>query len=178
MKMKKLMVPIILVLIFSGCNLMVQEFTPEDWNVTFTLKNTELLNMEQFTSPDDVLYFVHSAISYKSEKELYGHKVYWADPTETWGNRAGLCIDQTIFLMYIEVALGMLSSKEITLVGINTQKGIGHAVMKYNDKVYDPTIGVIMDYQEYMNMHKFILYYELNYGQVMYIVTHGHMQEG
>jgi hypothetical protein len=124
----------------------------------------------QFASTDALLTYVSTQIGYASDSAEWGHEEYWASPEQTFDAGRGDCDDKAILFMYFAYTRGLM--KQVQFVGITLPDGNGHAIVRQDDRYYDPTLGV--SYPASM-LNGYILY-RLNYGQTMYIASHDHAQ--
>lgn len=124
----------------------------------------------QFASTEALLSYVSTQIGYASDSSLWGHEEYWASPEQTFRAGRGDCDDKAILFMYFAYTRGLM--RGVQFVGITLPNGNGHAIVRQDDRYYDPTLGVSYPVS---SLDGYILY-RLNYGQTLYIATHDHAQ--
>ena len=125
----------------------------------------------QFASTGSLLAYVSTQIRYASDSSEWGHGEYWASPEQTFDAGCGDCDDKAILFMYFAYTQGLMT--EVQFVGVVLPDGNGHAVVRQDDRYYDPTRGVSYPVSSLSGT----ILYRLNYGQVMYIATHDHAQD-
>ena len=136
----------------------------QEWDYSFDDRGI------QFASTDALLTYVSKRIAYASDSSEWGHEEYWASPEQTFDAGCGDCDDKAILFMYFAYTRGLLRS--VQFVGVTLPNGNGHAIVRQDDRYYDPTLGVSYPVA---SLNGSILY-RLNYGQTLYIASHDHAQ--
>jgi hypothetical protein len=136
----------------------------QDWNYSFDDGGV------QFPATGPLLSWVSTHIAYASDTSEWGHEEYWASPEQTFNAGKGDCDDKAILFMYFAYTQGLM--RDVHLVGIVLPNGNGHAIVRQDDRYYDPTRGVSYP----VSSQSGTVMYRLNYGQVMYIASHDHAQ--
>jgi hypothetical protein len=136
----------------------------QDWDYSFDDGGV------QFPSEGSLLGWVSTHIAYASDSSEWGHEEYWASPEQTFNAGKGDCEDKAILFMYFAYTRELM--REVYLVGIVLPNGKGHALVRQDDRYFDPTRGVSYP----VSSQSGTVMYRLNYGQVMYIASHDHAQ--
>jgi hypothetical protein len=113
---------------------------------------------------------VSTGIGYTSDSSQWGHEEYWASPEQTFTAGRGDCDDKAILFMYFAYTRGLM--RDVQFVGIVLPDGEGHAIVRQDDRYYDPSRGVSYPVSSVQGS----LMYRLNYGQTLYIASHDHAQ--
>lgn len=91
----------------------------------------------KFNSVSEVNIWVHSNIIYVTDIKNYNYYDYWASPQEVIDKMSGDCEDHAILMMKICAdQFGFLGDLIII-----SNDGRDHALVKINNKYYDPTAG-------------------------------------
>lgn len=110
--MKRVFILFFLIIVFMSCEL---EFKSDD-----SWYEWEIMNL------------VHDTIEYVPDSVNFGYAEYWQSPEQTRITKKGDCEDFSIY---------MLSLLEYGyLYGYNTKAGGQHAVVKINNKFFDPVL--------------------------------------
>ena len=136
----------------------------QDWDYSFDDGGV------QFASTSALLNWASTGIGYTSDSSEWGHEEYWASPQQTFAAGRGDCDDKAILFMYFAHTRGLM--RDVQFVGIVLPDGEGHAIVRQDDRYYDPSRGVSYP----VSSMKGSPMYRLNYGQTLYIASHDHAQ--
>ena len=100
---------------------------------------------------DELNDWVHTNIKYKTD--IYDN---WQLPEKTMKLKTGDCEDKAILFRDIAKKKFQIHG-ELVLIAVRQDIRLGHVIVIYNNRVYDPTMGVNMTIFEYFYKYDVVL---------------------